>query len=286
MHNSRDLGLIEKVRTTTIKRTGGYWFISMLVEIPDELLEPRPLENALSVVGIDVGINKLVSLSDGSFVENIHPGTNSRTARRLAMRQRAASRKVKGSSNKAKAYQRLGRMQHKIAQKREAHLWKAASKIVKTADVVGREELNIRGMIKRANPKHDGNGGYLKNGAAAKSGLNKQIVDASWGTLFQMLGWLALKAGKHVVAVNPKNTSRECPCCGHRVPTRSKIWETKRRGFIIIVSCHICLNPRVSKRGEANNSSSLKNEFSPAPKASKNTAWSIDPSNTDSSSKS
>ena len=215
IHNSRNIGLIQEIRTANVKKAGGSCYVSILVKIPSKLRPTLSIDQATGVTGIDVGINKLVALSDGSFVENIHPSTNPRTARRLVIRQRSASRKVKGSNNKTKAYQRLGKMQHKIAQKREAYLWKAASKIVKTADVVAHENLNVPGRIKRAKPKFDGNGGYLKNGAAAKSGLNKQIADASWGTVFQMVGWLALKAGKPVIAVNPKNTSRECPCCGH-----------------------------------------------------------------------
>ncbi len=104
------------------------------------------------------------------------------------MRQRAASRKQSRSHNKRKAYDRIGKMQHKIAQQRSGHLWQAASLIVKTADAIAREDLNICNMAKRAKPKRDGNGGYLKNGAAAK-------------------------AGKPVIAVNSKYSSQECPKC-------------------------------------------------------------------------
>ena len=112
-------------------------------------------------------------------------------------------------------------MQHKIAQKREGYLWQAATKIVKTADVIGHEDLNIQNMVKRAKPKHDGKGGYLKNGASQKSGLNKSILDAGWGTLFQMVAWLAAKLGKPVIKVNPKHSSQECSECGH-VDTKNR----------------------------------------------------------------
>ncbi|NJP22360.1 MAG: transposase [Hydrococcus sp. CRU_1_1] len=215
MHNSRDLTEIEEIRTCVIKRSGGYWFISMLVEIPYELPKPMSIEQANSVVGIDVGVNKLVAISDGSFVENIRATTNPSTARRLAMRQKAASRKVKGSNNKAKAYSKLSRTQHKLAALRDGYNWQAASKIVKTADAIGREDLNIKGMVKRAKPLHDGKGGYKRNGASAKSGLNKVILDCGWGDLFGKIAWLALKAGKPVVAVNPKHSSQVCPSCGN-----------------------------------------------------------------------
>lgn len=211
--NSRDLSLIKEIRTCTIKRNADIWYISILVEIPGEI--PELKAEIKSVVGIDVGVNKLVALSDGSFIENIRPTTNTRTARRLAIRQRAASRKVNGSKNKAKAYQKLAKTQHKLTQKRDGYNWQAASKIVKTADAVGREDLNIKNMVKRAKPKHDGKGGYLKNKASAKTGLNKVILDCGWGDLFNKIAWLAAKSGKPVVAVDPKHSSQVCPECGH-----------------------------------------------------------------------
>ena len=214
-YNSRDLSLIQEIKTVTVKRQGGSWYISMLVELPFELPAQKELTECKSVVGIDVGINKLVALSDGSFVENIKPATNKQVVRRLAIRQRAINRKINGSKNKAKAYQQLAKTQHKIAQLREGYLWQAAVEIVNTADVVGHEDLKIANMVKRAKPKHDGKGGYQKNGAARKTGLNKVILDASWGTFFKMIGWLTAKSGKPVVKVNPKHSSQECPSCGH-----------------------------------------------------------------------
>ena len=148
MHNSRDLTQIQDVRTVTVSRKAGNWYVSMLVDIPLDLPLVKPIEKSMSVVGIDVGINKLVALSDGSFVENIHPATNPKTVRRLAIRQRAASRKQKGSENKRKAYGRVAKMQHKISLLREGHLWQTASKVIKTADIIAREDLNIRNMVK------------------------------------------------------------------------------------------------------------------------------------------
>ncbi|MDF5723489.1 MAG: RNA-guided endonuclease TnpB family protein [Rhizonema sp. PD37] len=214
-HNSRDLSLIQNLRTCTIKREGGNWYISMLVEIPGVLPELKPLSESKSVVGIDVGINKLVALSDGSFVENKRPTTNPKTARRLAIRQRAISRKQKGSQNRIKAIKRLAKQKHKLAVGREEYGWQAASKIVKTAEVVAREDLRIPNMVKRAKTKHDGKGGYKRNGASQKTGLNRVILDAGWGDIFHKIAWLAVKSGKHVVPVPAKHTSQECPKCGH-----------------------------------------------------------------------
>ena len=214
-HNSRDLSLIQEIRTTTVKRSGGYWFISLLVDISDTLPETKVLEDIKSVVGIDVGVNKLVSNSDGSFLENQRFSTNKRTARRMAIRVRAASRKKDGSNNKRLAYEKLAKQQHKIAAKRDGYNWQVANKIVKKADLIAREDLKLKAMVKRAKPKHDGQGGYKKNGAQAKSGLNKAILDCGWSDLFSKISWLALKLGKPVIVVNPKYSSQVCPQCGH-----------------------------------------------------------------------
>ena len=97
----------------------------------------------------------------------------------------------------------------------DGYNWQAANKIVKTADAVGREDLKINNMVKRAKPKRDGKGGYKRNGASRKTGLNKVILDCGWGDLFGKIAWLAAKAGKPVIAVNPKHSSQECPHCGH-----------------------------------------------------------------------
>jgi putative transposase len=210
--NSRSFPPSADIRTVTVMNRGNSWYISILIDTKTEL--PETIEPK-SVVGIDVGINKLVSLSDGSFIENRQIATNSNTARRLAMRHRAATRKKKGSKNRTKAYVKLTRMQRQLTQKREGYNWKAAHKIVKTADSVAREDLKIKNMVKRAKPKHDGKGGYKRNGASAKTGLNKRILDCAWGDIFLYVAWLAAKAGKPVFAVNPRHTSQECPKCGH-----------------------------------------------------------------------
>jgi len=214
-HNSRDLSLIQDLRTCTVKREGGNWYISMLVSISGVLPEVKSLSECKSVVGIDVGINKLVALSDGSFVENKRPTTNPRTARRLAMRQRAISRKQKGSKNRIKAVKKLGLQKHKLAQHRDGYGWQVAKVVVDTADAIAREDLRIKNMVKRAKPKHDGKGGYKRNGASRKTGLNRVILDAGWGDIFNKIAWLALKAGKPIIAISPKHTSQECPKCGH-----------------------------------------------------------------------
>ncbi|MGL4619741.1 MAG: RNA-guided endonuclease InsQ/TnpB family protein, partial [Chroococcidiopsis sp.] len=198
----------------TVMREADGWYMSVLLNLAEELpsVEDRTIQSS---VGIDVGINKLVSLSDGSFVENPKFATNNKTRRQLRIRQRRVNRKVKGSNNRANAGKLVARLHKKIADRREAYQWQAANKIVKTADAVVHEDLNIKGMKSRCKPKRS-KGRFLPNGQSAKRGLNRSISDAAWGGLFAKIGWLGAKVGKPVLPVNPRHTSQECSACGHR----------------------------------------------------------------------
>jgi putative transposase len=71
-------------------------------------------------------------------------------------------------------------------------------------------------MTRRAAPKPDGEGGWLPNGAAAKSGLNKSILDAGWAQFASILAAKAEEAGRRIVLVDPRNTSITCHQCGER----------------------------------------------------------------------
>jgi len=211
--DSRAVPVDADIRTVTVMKEADGWYMSVLLNTSEDLPELTDLE-IKSAVGIDVGINKLVSLSDGSFVENPKFATNKKTRRQLRIRQRRVSRKVKGSKNRSKAGIEVAKLHKKIADKRSAYQWKAANSIAGTADAVVREELNIKGMKSRCKTKRS-NGRFMPNGQAAKRGLNRSISDASWGDLFSKIGWIATKAGKPVLSVNPKYTSQECSACHH-----------------------------------------------------------------------
>jgi putative transposase len=83
-------------------------------------------------------------------------------------------------------------------------------------------------MSKAPAPKPDPGrpGTFLPNGAAAKAGLNTSINDAGWGVFLTILHAKAESAGREVIAVDPRNTSRTCPACGHTAkenrPTQEK----------------------------------------------------------------
>jgi putative transposase len=212
--DSRAIPETADIRTITVMKKTDGWHISVLLNIADELPPLGSTEVVESAVGIDMGINRLIALSNGSFVENPRFATNKPIRRRLRIRQRRVNRKVKGSNNRKRAGIAVAKLQKQIADKRDDYQWKAAQKVVEAGDVIVREDLNIKGMKSRCKPKRI-NGRFRPNGQSAKRGLNRSISDASWGSQFDKIEWVAAKAGKPVIAVNPKHTSQECSNCGH-----------------------------------------------------------------------
>jgi putative transposase len=89
--------------------------------------------------------------------------------------------------------------------------------MVRTYDVIAHERLSIAHMVRAPRPKPDPDmpGSFLPNGAAAKAGLNKTIHDVGWGVFLGILAHKAESAGRVLIPVDPRNTSRTCPECGH-----------------------------------------------------------------------
>lgn len=211
---SRPLPVGFNIRTVTIRRKNAGWFMSVRLEskdVPD--IQPIDTHQVKTAIAADLGINKLCALSNGEMV--VLPQFTKKLERRKRIRQRRASRKIKGSKNRAKAYFELGKIDHQINNQRTDYQWKVANKLCRLGDVIIFEDLNIKGMMKRCKPKQDDNGKYLKNGQSAKKGLNKIIADAAWGELKLKTKAVAEKLGLIFAEVNPKFSSQECNCCGH-----------------------------------------------------------------------
>jgi putative transposase len=95
---------------------------------------------------------------------------------------------------------------------------KTARMLVSQCGVIALEKLNTAGMTRRAVPRPDPDqpGAFLPNGAAAKSGLNKVILDAGWAQFAGILAGKAEEAGRRVMLVNPARTSITCHQCGRK----------------------------------------------------------------------
>lgn len=205
------------VRSVTVRRKADGWYISVRLQDDSVPFPPNPNE-VKSAIGVDLGIAKLASLNTGETIPN--PRFGQKTERRRKILHRRATRKQKGSRKRRKAYQRLARLENKVANQRLDYQWKTAFKLVTSVDLLIFEDLNIKGMCARCKPKKDElTGRYIENGQAAKSGLNKAILDAAWGELKQKVKVMSEKAGVIFHEVNPRRTSQECSECHYVSPT-------------------------------------------------------------------
>ncbi len=196
------------IKTCTIKYEAGQWYAVFSCEVEQAESLP-PIENE---VGIDLGITHFAALSDGTFIES--PRYCRKAQKKLEKLQQSLSRKKRGSHRREKARKAVAKAHRKIRNQRRDFHHKQARKLVAAHQTIVFEELEIKNVSKRAKPKQDENGTYLPNGAAAKSGLNKSILDAGWGQFQQIVVSKAAYAGRTVLLVDPKYTSQVCSHCG------------------------------------------------------------------------
>ena len=200
--NSRDV--LGSVKNITVSQSNGKWFASIQTERDVEI----PVHQG-AAIGVDMGIARFATLSDGSFYAPLNSFKRHETALRKA--QQAMSRKTKFSSNWKKAKAKVQRIHSRIGNARRDYLHKTSTTISKNHAMVCIEDLQVRNMSKSAAGSTEKPGMKVR----AKSGLNKSILDQGWFEFRCQLDYKLVWKGGHLIAVPPKNTSRTCPCCGH-----------------------------------------------------------------------
>jgi putative transposase len=201
--NSREA--LGELRNVTVSSHGGKWFVS--IQTQREVADP--VHPSCSIIGVDVGIARFATLSDGSHIEPLN--TFRKHQQRLARYQRAMSRKKKFSSNWKKAKARVQKIHTRIANARRDFLHKTTTTISQNHAIVCIEDLPVRNMSKSAAGISEATGHNVK----AKSGLNKSILDQGWFEFRRQLEYKQAWLGGDVLAIPPRNTSRTCPACGH-----------------------------------------------------------------------
>lgn len=196
------------IKTCTIKYEAGSWYVVFSCEVK----QPEPLPSVSSEVGIDLGVTHFAALSDGTFIES--PRYYRKAAAKLRRNQHTLSKRKRGSHRRERARKAVAKAHRKIRNQRRDFHHKQAKKLVQEHQMIVFEQLEITNISKRAKPKQDEDGNYLPNGAAAKSGLNKSILDAGWGQFQQIVASKAVYAGRTVIKVNPRYTSQVCSQCG------------------------------------------------------------------------
>jgi putative transposase len=130
-----------KVLSATVSEQAGHWYVSIQVE-----QEQAVLENTGPVVGIDLGIKSLVTLSDGTVIEN--PRHLKRRLKKLKRLQRVVSRRKKGGKNRKKAVRKLAKLHRTVRNQRHNTLHQVTTRLAKTKSVLVMEDLNVSGMLK------------------------------------------------------------------------------------------------------------------------------------------
>ena len=199
--NSREA--LGEVRNATVSQSGGKWFVSIQTQREVEPATPRG-----GMVGIDMGIARFVTLSDGSFLAPLNSFKRNESALRSA--QRAMSRKTRFSHNWKKAKARIQKIHARIGNTRRDYLHKATTTISQNHAIVCIEDLQVRNMSRSAAGTSESPGRNVR----AKSGLNKAILDQGWAEFRRQLDYKLAWNGGHLIAVPPRNTSRTCPACG------------------------------------------------------------------------
>ena len=201
--NSRDI--LGTAKNITISQSGGKWFASIQTEREVEQSVPT----ATSAIGIDVGIARFAAMSDGNFIDPLN--SFKKHEKRLAKYQRRMSKKQKFSKNWHKAKCKVQKVHAQIANARKDFLHNKTAEISKNHAMVAVEDLQVKNMSKSAS----GNAEKPGKNVAAKSGLNKAILDQGWAEFRRQLDYKLDWNGGILIAVPPQYTSQTCACCGH-----------------------------------------------------------------------
>ena len=191
LKGTRDLHFyqISQIKRVRLVRRASGVYVQFCIDV-DRKEKTEPSGNT---IGLDVGLKEYYTDSNGVMVEN--PKFLLRSEKVLKRCQRRISRKVKGSKNRGKARQILGKRHLKISRQRKDHAIKLARCVVQSNDLIAYEDLRIKNMV--------------KNHCLAKS-----INDASWYQFRIWIEYFGKVFEKVTVAVNPQYTSQECSSCG------------------------------------------------------------------------
>lgn len=234
--------ILGEIKNCTVGYEAGHWFISFQTEREVD----RPLPQATGAVGIDMGIERFATLSDGSYTAPLNSFKRHQNALRKA--QQAMSRKTKFSSNWKRAKARVQRIHHRIANVRRDYLHNASTAISKNHAMVCIEDLKVSNMSAAAAGTAEQPGRNVR----AKSGLNKAILDQGWFEFRRQLDYKLAWNGGWLIAVPARNTSRTCPSCDHVNPDNRKT-----QAQFLCVQCGYAQNAdvvgaiNVLRRGEA-----------------------------------
>ena len=181
-----------KIKSAVVSRTADRWFVSLSVEIE----HIPPIRENQAVVGVDLGIKALATLSDDT-PPIANPKALGQKLKQLKRLSRSLSRKVKGSANRLKAKAKIAKLHARIANIRVDALHKLTTDLVRRFDVIGIEDLNVRGMM-------------------ANRHLARAVADVGMSEFRRQLTYKSAMCGARIVMVDRWfPSSKRCSACGY-----------------------------------------------------------------------
>ena len=204
---AENLRFVGKVTGARITKTADWWFVSIQVELPDVIPAKRP-----AAVGIDVGLNRLATLSTGEGVEN--QALLKTALKKLRQANKRLHRRKPGSKNREKARRQVARLHYRLTCMRDDVLHKLTTRLANCYGIIGIEDLNLKGLF--------------KNRRVARA-----FSDAALGKLLSLLDAKVEQRGGQVMKVGRFfPSSKTCHCCGWK-------WEDMQLSDRIF----LCQNP-------------------------------------------
>jgi putative transposase len=197
--------VVGRVKTLQLKREHRRWYVIAVTEA-----EAEPLPPTGRTIGIDVGVARFLTTSDGEVVGN--PRFLDAAQQRIADLQRRVQRARPGSGNHKRIRRQLAREWRKVRDRRRDFHHKTARGLVDSCDVLALEALRVGAMTASASGTVDQPGRNVRQ----KAGLNRSILDVGWAQFTSILTAKAESAGRRVVRVDPSYTSLTCHTCGTR----------------------------------------------------------------------
>jgi putative transposase len=208
------------ILSATVREQVGHWYVSLLVEQAPVV----PL-NRGPVVGVDLGIKKLATISDGE--EQSNPRHLKQRLKKMKRLHRSVTRKRTGSRNRRKAAQRLGKLHRTVANQRANTLHQLTSRLAKTKSVVVIEDLNVSGMLKN----HQ---------------LAQAISDVGFAEFRRQRSYKAAWYGCQVlVASRWEPTSKTCSACGWRdddLSLSDRVFRCEQCGLVLDRDLNVAKN--------------------------------------------
>jgi len=216
---SRELPDGHRLKSLRLTLRGRHWEASMVYEV-----EKQPLPPSVKAVGIDLGVRKRMTLSDGTM-----HGGHQRDWPRIRRLQRRVARRKKGSAGRRQAVAGLARCRRREFVRQRNAIHRATTRIIRDNGLVAVERLKVVNMTRSAK----GTQGEPGRQVARKAGLNRGILSQNWSLLRSQLKYKAEWAGREYVEVDPKHTSQDCHRCGCRNnPGRSETYRCRVCGLV------------------------------------------------------